>query len=224
MEEFSQPSCVNWQPKHKTVRNHVKVSLIICLVGTCIAVFGAALRTSNVEWTENLGVVIHQIGMMVMLLGFGSLFYYRKLPSKQGGTTKFSWTEADGKLIAKPFEDREVLDISAQSESPSPMVSLETLDLVGIRCLIARGQNISKPFASRLVKQQKLIVLDLQNAILESGVLQELESLETLEILLLSGCIQPLQAKELRIALPEARMVFDARKIVLQRPVPTIED
>jgi len=175
-----------------------------------------------VEWTENLGAVIHQFGMMIMLLGFGSLFYYRKLPNKLGGANKFSWSEADGKLIVKPFEDREVLDISSQSEPPLSVVPFDTTNLDGIRCLIARGQNISQTFASRLVKQKQLIVIDLQNAILQPGVLQELESLESLEILLLSGCIQPLQAKELRIALPEARMIFDARNISLQLPISTI--
>ncbi len=180
-------------------------------MGTCIAVVGAVLRTSNIQEREELGVLIHRSGMGVMLIGFGGLFL---LNSRMAGPRKkvaFHWSDVDGRFSVVPVIDHQILDISSQKANQESIPGLDSLDLHGVLCLVARGRAIDKVFVSRLAKSQQLRVLDLQNATLGDGAIQELEQIASLEVLLLAGCLGPSQTKELRIALPEARMIFDPR-------------
>ena len=149
--------------------------------------------------------------MGLMLLGFVGLFLLRKKNSGYRKRAGFSWLDVDGKLTVTPVSKDEVLNISLPPEGQGSLLNLHRFDLVGVRCLIAQGAKIDREFVSRLVRVQHLRVLDLQNAILGEGVAQELELLESLEVILLAGCLEPSQAKELRNSLPDARMIFDPR-------------
>lgn len=184
------------------------------------------MRSSNDNWTEEMGVFVHQFGMLVMLLGFAGLFYHFKLSVARREPPKFSWSDDNANLVVKSSVRGNFLNISKPSAESESAIDIERLALERIRCLIARGQKISKSLIAKLVKHQQLQVLDLQNAILEDGVIQELEKLENLEVLLLNGCIErlagrniPIRGKELRIALPEVRMIVENRILSLQQPI-----
>ncbi len=184
------------------------------------------MRSSNNNWTEEVGVIVHRSGMMVMLLGFGGLFYYRKISIGRSGPSKFSWSDDHDKLVLKSLARGYVLNISKTSEESESTIDVELLDLQDVRCLIARGKKISMSFVAKIVKHQELQILDLQNATLDQGVMQELEKLENLEVLLLHGCMElweggvvPLRGKVLRMALPEVRMIVENRIISLQQPI-----
>lgn len=211
MAEFSRQCCESSQAKRNIVQKTVQTLLGFCLIGTCIAVVGAVLRTSNIQEREELGVLIHRSGMGVMLIGFGGLFLLTKKMSGPRKKVVFHWSDVNGRLSVFPVTNHEILDISVQKESRESIPNLDSFDLHGVLYLVAQGRAIDKEFDSRLAKLQQLRVLDLQNATLGDGTIQELELLASLEILLLAGCLAPSQAKELRIALPEARMIFDLR-------------
>jgi len=193
------------------VRTETKALIALCLFGTCIAIVGAVLRSSNDDWLEKVGMITHEIGMGVMLLGFGGMFLLSQfsIGRKKGGA--FSWSDVDGVFIVRPIVRREILNISEGSEGAKSIAKIVPHELVGVRCLIARNRTIEKETISQMAKTRQLQVLDLQNAFLEEGALLELELLEGLEVLLVAGCLQPSQAKELRIAMPETKMIFDPR-------------
>jgi hypothetical protein len=193
------------------VRKPVNILLALCLVGTSIAIVGATLRTSNIQEREELGVLIHRGGMAVMLIGFAGLFWLRKGQSRKRKVDAFQWSDVDGKLSLLPVNRREILDVSVVEGSHESPPDLASCDLIDVRCVVAHGRSINSDFIARLGKLQQIRVLDFQNATLDDGVLQELEVLECLEVILLAGCLVPSQTKELRMALPEAKMIFDPR-------------
>jgi hypothetical protein len=193
------------------VRTSLKTLLVLCLVGTGIAILGAALRTSNVQEREEAGVLIHRLGMTVMLIGFAGLFLLRKGTSHKRKVDAFQWSDVGGKLSLVPIARREILNVSLDNENQESALDLDTCELQDVRCVFARGRSIQREFVSRLAKHQQVRVLDVQNATLGDDVLQELEKLECLEVILLAGCLEPAQTKTLRMALPELRMIFDPR-------------
>lgn len=210
MEESFQPCYASLRP-NRNVRNYSKDLLVLCLIGTCIAVCGAALRTTGVQFQEDLGFIIHDIGMVVMLIGFCGLFLRRFRFSSRSSKQPFSWSDKDDKLTIVPSAANEVLNISLGTVGSALLPELKNIDLNVVRCLVARGQSIDSELIERFAKLQQLRVIDFQKAALNDGVLHRLESLESLELLLLAGCLEPIQTKGLRMALPEAKMVFDPR-------------
>ncbi len=146
-----------------------------------------------------------------MLIGFGGLFVLRYAQSYLRKKAVFEWSDVDGKLNVVPATRDEILNVSATSTNGELKPSLHNYDLNNVRCLVARGQSIDKEFISRLAQVQQVRVLDFQQATLCDGVIQELEMLNCLEVLLLAGCLAPSEAKELRMMLPEVKMIFDPR-------------
>jgi len=196
-------------------RRFPKVLLSLCVLGSLVGAAGAACISSGSNELEDLGLSVHQGGLLVMLIGFGGLLIQGRSPNR--GTEKvFHWNHVENRIYIHPALTRDVLYVrnggeeSDSCQSPSwtglfcETTTRTRLRLLQVFCVIWKGRNFDDQAIRQLESLKNLRVLDLtQSPNLNSQTIAALEQLEQLECLMLPDGTAQSSLRRLRIAIPE---------------------
>jgi len=176
---------------------------------------GAACISSGSNELEDLGLPVHQGGLLVMLIGFGGLLLKGRAPNRESERT-FYWNHVDNRVYIYPASTRDILYVPDDSEdsndhqSPSwtdlfsETTTRAKLRLLHVFCVIWKDGNFDNETARQLKSLKNLRVLDLtQSPNLNSETIAALEQLEQLECLMLPDGTTQSSLRRLRIAIPE---------------------
>jgi len=200
--------------------SRLRILLILCIVGSVIGAIGAALISSGSNELENLGMPIHQGGLLVMLVGFGGLLLRGRVRESEEKYL-FRWKQVDNRILVYPKKSSEVLLVSLESPTSSdiaPRHHYSKTVCEQVVCVIWHENDLSVDQAAKLLMLKNLRVLDLSRCSeLSDEAAAELEGLEQTECLILPRSISVKAFKRLRIALPEA-VLDESRQGVIVNP------
>ena len=200
--------------------SRLRILLILCIVGSVIGAIGAALISSGSNELENLGMPIHQGGLLVMLVGFGGLLLRGRVRESEEKYL-FRWKQVDNRILVYPKKSSEVLLVSLESPSSSdiaPRHHYSKTVCEQVMCVVWPENDLSVDQAAKLLMLKNLRVLDLSRCSeLSDEAAAELEGLEQTECLILPRSISFKAFKRLRIALPEA-LLDESRQGVIVNP------
>jgi hypothetical protein len=204
----------------------LKILLLLCILGSLIGAIGAAFISSGSNEWEDLGLSIHQGGLLVMLLGFGGLLLRGRV-SQNNTQDLFQWKHIGDRVVVHPTKASEVLFVSADSLINSQVIQSQPFSKIAceqVLCVVWPKQALSVHDASKLLRLKNLRVLDLSRCSeMSDEAAAELEGLEQAECLMLPSAISAKAFKRLRIALPEA-VLNESRQEVIINPLLAIRD
>ena len=200
--------------------SRLRILLILCIVGSVIGAIGAAFISSGSNEMENLGMPIHQVGLLVMLIGFGGLLLRGRVRESEEKYL-FRWKQVDNQILVYPKKASEVLLVSLGSLSGSgdiaPRYHYSKTVCEQVMCVVWPEDALSFDQAAKLLMLKNLRVLDLSRCSeMSDEAAAELEGLEQAECLILPRSTSVKAFKRLRIALPEALLDESRQGVIVK--------
>jgi len=191
----------------------LRMLLFLCLLGSLVGALGAALISSGSNQLEDLGLAVHQVGLTVMLFGFGGLLMRGRQPRKEAAQP-FQWEHIDNRIHIRPESSNQLLLVGEdwKDRNGLSMVHSASLPIKRTRSRTAPvfylawlDKCLSLESINRICSLTSLRVLDLTKcSALSHETIIELERIEQIECLMMPKGTAMDSLKRLRIAIPEA--------------------